>query len=149
MAPPRTSTPLGNRESGRSSSLSRVTTTSSTDPDVASPQESLLKSPELRDVDSSDSDLDEEEDLAALEESTVMRPEDEAAMLAYERAQKIFEEEQEEAESRAEKERERKDRSRSRGGPASRNASRRRESNEEGGGAAVLGLLAQLDRGIK
>jgi nucleotide-binding universal stress UspA family protein len=145
------------REGGTSSSLSRITSTTSTDgTNDASPMESVLKSPSLRDVESpvpSDDELDDDDDdeeIGMLEESTVMRPEDEAAMLAYERAQKIFEEEQVEAVERARKDRDRKDRSVSRGAkPGSRNASRRRESGEEGGGAAVLGLLAQLDRGVK
>ena len=113
-----------------------------------------MKSPDLQNVDSLDSDEDSDDDyIGHLNEDDdgPMRPEDEAAMLAYERAQKIFEEEQEEAVARATRE---KERSASRGRPTgSRNASRQRGSaggaNEEGGGAAVLGLLAQLDRGMK
>ena len=71
---------------------------------------------------------------------------DEAALLAYERAQKVYEEEQEEAEEREKRDRERKERSASRGG--SRSRSRGRKESDEGGGAAVLGVLAQLDRGV-
>ena len=143
------------KDGARSTSLSRVTSARSdaserSEGDFASPKEELLKSPELRNVDSppaSDDEPDDDEDeaIGRLSESMV-RPEDEAAMLAYERAQKIYEEEREEAEARAKRE---KERSGSRGA-AARSRSRRRDRNddEEGGGAAVLGLLAQLDRGV-
>ncbi len=151
---PRTGSAMGQREAGggRSSSLSRITSTTSTD-GPSSPNEQLLKSPHFGESPpSSDDELDDEDEEGVLEENTVLRPEDEAAMLAYERAQKIFEEEQEEAVVRSEKERARKERSASRGA-ASRNASRRRGSGRdddvEGAGAGVLGVLAQLDRGIK
>ena len=135
------------------SSLSRVTSAQSnaSEGDIPSPREALLKSPQLRNVDSpvpSDDELDdaEDEEIGRLNEG-VVRPEDEAAMLAYERAQQVFEEEREETEARATREQER---AASRGRtPGSRSRSRRRDDNDEGGGAAVLGVLAQLDRGIK
>ena len=162
---PRAGTPLGGARSSisgatgeRSNSLNRIPSTQSTTSeggDVQSPPGVLLKSPDLQGVDSplpSDDELDdaEDEEIGRLQEG-VVRPEDEAAMLAYERAQKVVEEEAEEAEMRAK--RGSGSGSRGRGGPAaggSRSASRRRdEGGEEGGGAAVLGLLAQLDRGMK
>ena len=139
---------------GRSSSLSRVTsgrsdTSVRSDGEVQSPPPGpLMKSPELRSVDTppgSDDEADdpeEENDIGRLQES--VRPEDEAAMLAYERAQQVVEEERVEAAARAKRQ---ADRSASRGRPGSR--SRRNEDENEGSGAAVLGLLAQLDRGIK
>ena len=145
----------------RSSSLSRVTSNTSATSDLASPGENqrVLKSPELRDLDTppgSDDDLDDladyaPDDLGRLQES--VRPEDEALMLAYERAQKVVEEEREAAAERERRERERKEVSASRGKGIGRPGSRGRGGpggdDEEGGGAAVLGLLAQLDRGIK
>ena len=142
---------------GRSSSLSRITSAQSnasarsTD-DLTSPNERVLQSPDLRDLESpagSDEELDDNEDEAEEMQESVVRPEDEAALLAYERAQKVFEEEREEAEARAVREKERAERSASRGGTRSRSRGRKDDGNEEGGGAAVLGLLAQLDRGIK
>ncbi|KAK5125828.1 hypothetical protein LTR85_012104 [Meristemomyces frigidus] len=142
---------------GRGSSLSRVTSAQSnasarsTD-DLHSPNGRLLKSPELRNLDSpvgSDDEIEEEnldDDVGRLQES--VRPEDEAAMLAYERAQKVVEEEHEEAAARVERDRERAVRSASRGG--GRSTSRgRKGGDEEGAGAGVLGVLAQLDRGLK
>ncbi|KAK5109054.1 hypothetical protein LTR62_007602 [Meristemomyces frigidus] len=143
----------GSKDEGRGSSLSRVTSAQSTtssqaqanDGDLGSPDERVLKSPDLRGLDSpnnSDSEDDGgEDDNARLAEC--LRPEDEAAMLAYERAQKVVEEEQEEAEARAE-------RAASRGAGRSRSRGpQKKDESEEGGGAAVLGLLAQLDRGMK
>lgn len=141
---------------GRGSSLSRVTsaqsnTSARSTDDLHSPNGRLLKSPDLRNLDSpagSDDEVDEEdldEDVGRLQES--VRPEDEAAMLAYERALKVVEEEHEEAAARVERERERAARSASRGG--GRSTSRGRRDEDEGAGAGVLGLLAQLDRGMK
>ena len=75
-----------------------------------------------------------------------VRPEDEAALLAYERAQKIMEEEREEAELRAEQQRER---SKSRGKPSRSQSQPRRKDEQQASGAAVLGVLAQLDRGLR
>ena len=133
----------------RESSLSR-TTTQTSDGSMQSPPIPVLKSPDLGTLDSPSSSDDEDEygdeDIGALQEEP-LRPEDEAAMLAYERAQKVWEEEREEAEARVRRELERKERAASRGG--SRSRSRARKASDEGGGAAVLGVLAQLDRGIK
>ncbi|SMR48884.1 unnamed protein product [Zymoseptoria tritici ST99CH_1E4] len=98
----------------------------------------VMKSPQMGAMDSpaaSDDDDDyDDEDL---------RPEDEAAMLAYERAQKIVEEEKEEAIARMK----RAERSGSRG--AGNRSRAPRASDDEEGGSAVLDLLAKLDRGIK
>lgn len=148
---PRTGSALGADRSRerRESSLSRITTHSSDG--LQSPPIPIIRSPDLGTLDSpSDSENgsgDEDEEIGALQEEPIKRPEDEAAMLAYERAQKVYEEEQEETEVRARREQDRKDRSASRGG--SRSRSRGRKESDEGGGAAVLGVLAQLDRGMK
>ena len=135
---------------GRESSLSRITTQSSDGPQ-SPPVVPILKSPDIGTLDSpSDSDEgsgDDDEEIGALQEEA-MRPEDEAALLAYERAQKVYEEEQEEIEARAQRDQERKDRSASRGGSRTASRDRRRKESDEGG-AAVLGVLAQLDRGMK
>ncbi|KAF2767174.1 hypothetical protein EJ03DRAFT_329460 [Teratosphaeria nubilosa] len=133
-------------EHARGRSLSRVTSNASarSTEDLTSPgaNERLLKSPELATLDSpepsDDEDGGEDEDLGRLQES--LRPEDEALMQAYERANKLVEEEKEEAEARAERAA-----STNRGG---RSRSRRRD-DDEGAGAGVLGVLAQLDRGIR
>lgn len=130
----------------RGNSLSRIASAQSDRSgrdEVQSPPARLLKSPELGVVDSppgSDDDEDDDpEDLGALQES--IRPEDEAAMLAYERAQQVYEEEQEEAVARSQ-------RGTSRQG--NRSGSRGRQRNdEEGGGAAVLDIFEKLNRGIK
>ena len=131
------------REGVRSSSLSRTTSGRSADSDnPASPDEAVLKSPDLQGADSPPPSDDEDEgDEEFEDDGGVMRPEDEAAMLAYQRAQKVFEEEREEAEARAA-------RSTSRG-PRSKSRDRRGGEEEEGAGAGVLGVLAQLDRGLK
>lgn len=134
-APPR---PVS-REGVRSSSLSRVTSTRSQDSEVLSPDEQVLKSPDLHGADSPPLSDDEEEEFE--DEDAPLRPEDEAAMLAYERAQKVFEEEKEEAEARAKRGNSR--------GPRSKSRERRGGDDDEGAGAGVLGLLAQLDRGMK
>ena len=126
--------------SRRESSLSRVTSAQSNaslDADAQSPGR-LLMSPQLRNADSpavSDDELDDADD--GMSES-VLRPEDEALLLAQERAQQVFEENQEEAEARAKRDAER----------VSRSRSRRRDDRDEGRGAGALGLLAQLDRGL-
>ncbi|KAK3703143.1 hypothetical protein LTR37_014620 [Vermiconidia calcicola] len=133
---------------GPRSSLTRIT--SAEGDTTLSPRDQVPKSPNLDSPLPSDDELDDadEEDIGRLDEET-LRPEDEAAILAYERAQEVFREEQEEAEERTRRMSERSA-SRGRGGGsrnASRNASKSRD--EEGGGSAVLGLLAQLDRGMK
>jgi len=150
------------RESeGRSSSLTRIASAQSNasarstdDPTSPTANERLLKSPVLGMLDSpvdSDEEPDEDDadgDVGRLQES--VRPEDEAAMLAYERALQAAEEQKEEAEGRAKKEKEKAERSASRGPNAGRSRSRgRQDDEEEGTGAGVLGLLAQLDRGVK
>ncbi|KAI7104318.1 hypothetical protein KC316_g20631 [Hortaea werneckii] len=145
-----------NREgASRGSSMNRGVSNASarSQEDVTSPRgdERLLKSPTLGTLDSplgsdEEDEGDGDEDASRLPES--VRPEDEAAMLAYQRAQDLMQDEQEEAEKRAQRE---KDRSASKG-PGSGRGRRRNNTNDdddEGGGAAVLGLLAQLDRGIK
>ncbi|KAF2167154.1 hypothetical protein M409DRAFT_66203 [Zasmidium cellare ATCC 36951] len=131
----------------RGSSLSRIASAQSDRSgrdDVQSPPGRLLKSPELGVVDSppgsDEEDEGEDEDLGALQES--IRPEDEAAMLAYERAQQVYEEEQEEAVARSQ-------RSASRQGHRSGSRGRQRNDDEEGGGAAVLDIFEKLNRGIK
>ncbi|KAK0275061.1 hypothetical protein LTS00_015119 [Friedmanniomyces endolithicus] len=145
----------------RATSLSRVTSTQSNtsgrsvdDLNSPHPTERVLQSPDLRNLDSpvaSDDDADEDDaedpDPGRLQES--IRPEDESAMLAYERAQKVMEEEREEEEARVERE---KTTSASRAGGRSRSRGRMgnvRKQDEGGTGGAVLGLLAQLDRGLK
>lgn len=147
---------IGGSEQGRGSPLARVASGQSnasarSTEDLTSPDGRLLKSPEMRNMDSPmPSDEEDEADEADGEPGGLQecwRPEDEALQLAYERAQKAAQEEREEAEARAQRERERAERSMSRG---ARSRSRpRTDSNEEGGGAAVLDLLAKLDRGIK
>ena len=146
---PRTSSTAGRDRSRerRESSLSR-TTTQASDGSLQSPPIPILKSPDIGTLESpSDSEEsgDDDEEIGALEEEP-LRPEEEAAMLAYERAQRVFEEEREEAEARTKRDREKKERGASRGG--SRSRSRGRKESDEGGGAAVLGVLAQLDRGL-
>lgn len=131
------------REGVRSSSLSRTVSARSADSDnLASPDEQVLKSPNLQGApDSPPLPSDDEDDVDDYEDDGgVMRPEDEAAMLAYQRAQKVFEEEKEEAEARAKRGNSR--------GPRSKSRDRRGGDDEEGAGAGVLGVLAQLDRGI-
>ncbi|TKA68230.1 hypothetical protein B0A55_09846 [Friedmanniomyces simplex] len=150
-----------NTVEGRATSLSRVTSTQSnasgrSGEDLNSPHsnERVLQSPDLRNLDSpvpsddeADGDNGDDPDPGRLQES--VRPEDEAAMLAYERAQRVVEEEREEEEARVERE---KARSASRAGGRSRSRGAGGgggEQDEGGTGGAVLGLLAQLDRGIK
>ena len=98
----RSSTPLDSNSGSRrrSSSLSRVGTGES----VRSTSEpgALLKSPSLRGMESPESsDEEDAEGEFDVEGEEVLRPEDEAARLAYERALKIVEEEAEEARVRA------------------------------------------------
>lgn len=147
---------VGQGDTGaRGSSLSRVTSASSARSydEGPSPNERVLKSPEPRSPDDSDNEdddpseqypEDDDEDIGRLQES--LRPEDEAAMLAYERAQKLLREEEEEEEARLTRARERSERSASRGRGA---YARAKEQEEEGTGQGVLGVLAQLDRGMK
>lgn len=138
----------GSASSARGSSLSRVTSARSASDtgDPTSPQGRLLRSPELGSMPDSppgsDDDVSDDE-YAQLEDN--IRPEDEAAMLAYERAQKVYEEEIEEAEAR-----EKRASSRNAGG---RSGSRRRakddDDEEGGGGATVLDIYEKLNRGMK
>jgi hypothetical protein len=74
-----------------------------------------------------------------------LRPQDEAAIKAYEAGVKNAEDVREEAAAAAAKLKQQQDRSASRTGARGRG----RDKEEEGGGAAVLGLLAQLDRGMR
>lgn len=125
------------RSSSRGSSLSRVTSVRSERSAEGSNGNEigrLLKSPELGVVDSPPGSDDEDDD-----EEWELRPEDEAAQLAYERAQTVTEELKDEAKERAQ----RKERGTSRG-------RRGTEGSEkgEGGGSAVLDILAKLDRGL-
>ncbi|WPH02134.1 adenine nucleotide alpha hydrolases-like protein [Acrodontium crateriforme] len=155
---------LGARQRSRDTSLSRITSAQSTisvksddatsDGDALSPRltDRLMKSPDLNNLDSpagSDIDLDSaDEDTEPLEPlPEVVRPEDEAAMLAYERAMKVVEEEKEEALAREQRA---ASRGRQGGRSSSRTAGHRPDEDEGGGGGvAVLDLLAKLDRGIK
>ncbi|GAB7363107.1 hypothetical protein MBLNU230_g3398t1 [Neophaeotheca triangularis] len=150
-------TPRGSRTSlpNDTTTRGRSDTAGSQDGTGRSPpaDERLLKSPDLRsqsnpEIDSDDEDgpgiFDDSEDETP-QDTGELRPEDEAAMLAYERAMKVVEEEQEEAEARAARANSR--------GPGNRSRSRGhgqvKDDNDEGGGAAVLGLLAQLDGPMK
>ncbi|QIW94806.1 hypothetical protein AMS68_000324 [Peltaster fructicola] len=131
----------------RSSSLSRMTSARSDNSDLGSPDERVLKSPELRDLDSPDVSDEENADRHTEALPEPLRPEDTAAMAAYERGLAVHDETTEEEAARQQRDAVHAagftragGRSRSRG---------RQDQNEEGGGAAVLGLLAQLDRGIR
>ncbi|KAK4966699.1 hypothetical protein LTR42_011010 [Elasticomyces elasticus] len=117
-----------------------------TDRVLASPPPTGLDSPSPSEDDNAPGPFDDPPFDVAEPEPEPMRPEDEALMLAYERAQTVHEENQEEEEARVEREA-----SRVRGGGRSRSRGARGEvEQDEGGtGGAVLGLLAQLDRGIK
>jgi nucleotide-binding universal stress UspA family protein len=86
-------------------------------------------------------DLDDDDSLMDMP----LRPQDEAAIKAYEAGVKNAEDVREEAAAAAAKLKQQQDRSASRTGARGRG----REKEEEGGGAAVLGLLAQLDRGMR
>lgn len=164
-ASPRSGTPLGSRREGslsrqasvdngtnnkprRESSLSRTATNNSEN----DPTGALLKSPDLQNLESPPSSPSSDEDEVVTSppvQEDLLRPEDEAARLAYERAMKVVEEEAEEAEARVQREQERSARSASRGpkGAGSRSASKRRGEDPESG-SAVLGLLSQLERGV-
>ncbi|KAK5710223.1 hypothetical protein LTR17_019058 [Elasticomyces elasticus] len=143
---------------GREGSLSRVVSGQSnrsaddlvsphaTDRVLASPPPTGSDSPSPSEDDGAPGAFDDEDGTTIAEpEGEPMRPEDEALMLAYERAQTVHEENKEEEEARIEREA-----SRVRGGGRSRSRGARGEvEQDEGGtGGAVLGLLAQLDRGI-
>jgi nucleotide-binding universal stress UspA family protein len=146
----------GSGSSAQGSNLSRVVSTASapsedSDDDMTMTEESILKSPTMGALDSPyvSDDEDEDHDYDAPRQGENMRPEDEAALLAYERAMKVVEEEHEEEEARAKKEE--RTRNRSAGGVkrAGRSTSRGRgNDDDENRGSDVLGLLAQLDRGI-
>lgn len=143
----RTSLPYEPTTRGRSD------TASSHDGSTRSPpaDERLLKSPELRsqqnaDIDSDDEDgpgiFSDSDDDGTQPDTGELRPEDEAAMLAYQRALRVVEEEQEEAQARAAMA--------SSHGPGARSRSRQgrgqvKDDNDQRGGAAALGLLAQLE----
>lgn len=162
-ASPRSGTPLGSRRESslsrqasvdngtnkprRESSLSRTATNNSEN----DPTGALLKSPDLQNLDSppsSPSSDEEEEDLTSPPiQEDLLRPEDEAARLAYERAMKVVAEEAEEDKARVQREQEKNARSASRGAKGSRSASKKRGDDSEGG-SAVLGLLSQLERGV-
>jgi hypothetical protein len=146
----------GSGSSAQGSNLSRVVSTASgpsddSDDDMTMNEERILKSPTMGALDSpyvSDDD-DEDHDYDSSRQPENMRPEDEAALLAYERAMKVVEEEHEEEEARAKREEGRRNRSAGGVKRAGRSTSRGRgNDDEESRGADVLGLLAQLDRGI-
>lgn len=130
--------PVSNfRSSSRGSSLSRVTSARSERSADGNGNDigRVLKSPELGVVDSPPGSEDEDE----YDEEDELRPEDEAAQLAYQRAQETFKEVGEDAQERSKR--------------AERGTSRGRRGTGgsekgEGGGAAVLDILAKLDRGI-
>lgn len=116
------------------------------------PPSRVLMSPDLgRQHHHPSADSDDEDDLDSLDgenyfdEHDYLRPQDEAAMKAYEAGVRNAEDVREEAAARAKKA---QDRSASHDGGA-RRGRKRNDDDEEGGGAAVLGLLAQLDRGIR
>ncbi|KAK3632719.1 hypothetical protein LTR56_016189 [Elasticomyces elasticus] len=120
-----------------------------TDRVLASPPPTGLDSPSPSEDDGAPGAFDDDDGTTLADElPEPMRPEDEALMLAYERAQTVHEENKEEEEARFERER-----SRVKGGGRSRSrgaGGRGEVEQDEGGtGGAVLGLLAQLDRGIK
>lgn len=106
------------------------------------PQERLMKSPTFGAASSPEVSDEEEEEVDSEDPlAEALRPEDEAAKLAYERALRVHTEEDQEDEARVQREADRK---------AGRSVSRgRSKDNDEGTGAAVLGLLGQLDRGIR
>lgn len=131
--------------SARGSSLSRVTSARSDNTDVQSPPGRLLRSPELGVVDSPPNSDDEDEDYDEDDMQESLRPEDEAAKLAYERAMTEAEEVREDAAARAQR---MADRSASR--PRGTSQGRRgREAEEEGSGAAVLDIFEKLNRGMR
>ncbi|KAM0714415.1 hypothetical protein Q7P37_010202 [Cladosporium fusiforme] len=153
----------GGSSSAQGSNLSRVVSAAShpsdnsadSDDDMTLTEERVLKSPTLNALDSpyasDDDDDDDDNELTRQSDNGMhLRPEDEAALLAYERAMKVVEEEQEEEEARAKRDDDRKKRGPSGVKRAGRSTSRGRgaDDDDEGRGANVLGLLAQLDRGI-
>ncbi|KAF7188669.1 Universal stress protein A family protein C25B2.10 [Pseudocercospora fuligena] len=137
----------GTHTSQRGSSLSRVTSAQSAASEVSSPPGRLLKSPEIGVVDSPNVSDDEnggeisDEDLGPGEEGFI-RPEDEAAQLAYERAQVEAEAVREDAEAR----RKREERLNALG--SSKKKGKGNDDEEEGGGAAVLDIFEKLKRGM-
>ena len=137
--------PRGSSKDRRDSSLPRATSGQSDDRRTSG-NERLMQSPTFSGGGDSPNGSDDDDDMYDddYDGPTIVRPEDEALALAYERAQKISEEEKEETEARAKRQRDLS-------AAGSRSASRRRDddNNEEGRGAAALGLLAQLDRGIR
>lgn len=146
----------GGSSSAQGSNLSRVASAAShpseddSDEDETMTEERILKSPTMGALDSPYVSDEEEDDHDYTIQPEHMRPEDEAAMLAYERAMKVVEEEQEEEEARLKREEDKQRRYPSGIKRAGRSTSRGRgnDDDDEGRGANVLGLLAQLDRGI-
>jgi nucleotide-binding universal stress UspA family protein len=147
----------GGSSSAQGSNLSRVVSAASahsedSDDDMTINDERVLKSPTMGALDSPyvSDDEDDEQDNYSTHQTENMRPEDEAAMLAYERAMKVVEEEQEEEEARLKREEDKKRRYPSGIKRAGRSTSRGRgnDDDDDARGANVLGLLAQLDRGI-
>ncbi|KAK5677253.1 hypothetical protein LTS10_010442 [Elasticomyces elasticus] len=150
---------------GREGSLSRVVSGQSnrsaddlvsphaTDRVLASPPPTGLDSPSPSEDDGAPGAFDDEDGTTLADETPEpMRPEDEALMLAYERAQTVHEENKEEEEARVERAASRVrggGRSRSRGAGSGRGEAGYDQGEDGGTGGAVLGLLAQLDRGIK
>ncbi|KAK5714983.1 hypothetical protein LTR15_010399 [Elasticomyces elasticus] len=159
-----TSTTTG---SAREGSLSRVVSGQSnrsaddlvsphaTDRVLASPPPTGLDSPSPSEDDNAPGPFDDppfNPNDTVEPEPEPMRPEDEALMLAYERAQTVHEENREEEVAREERERSRVrggGRSRSRGAGSGRGEAGYDQGEDGGTGGAVLGLLAQLDRGVK
>lgn len=128
------------RTSSRGSSLSRITSARSEANNGNDNITRLLRSPEVPAgaVDSpTNSDDENPDDYDDDDDGEELRPEDEAAQLAYERAQTITEELRDEAKERTKR-------------AASRTGRRGTGGSErgEGGGSAVLDILAKLDRGL-
>lgn len=124
----------------RGSSHSRISSDHS-DSYSPDPNARPMKSPELQQLDTPvGSDDDPDEDVGVLRED-VLDEKKEALINAYERGQKMAEEEVEETKEREEQQiRRRSGRSVSRG--------RDRTTDDGQGGAAVLGVFAQLSRGV-
>jgi nucleotide-binding universal stress UspA family protein len=116
----------------------------SDDDDEANAPHHLRSQPHRRAPDEDEDYQDEDDDIVY--EDLPLRPQDEAAIKAYEAGVRNAEDVREEAAAAAAKLKQQQDRSASRNGTRGRGRS---EREEEGGGAAVLGLLAQLDRGMR
>jgi nucleotide-binding universal stress UspA family protein len=114
------------------------------DDDENSAPHHLKPRPHRRAEDEEEYDDNDDDDESFMDKP--LRPQDEAAIKAYEAGVKNAEDVREEAAAAAAKLKQQQDRSASRTGARGRGRS---EREEEGGGAAVLGLLAQLDRGMR